>query len=257
MTILSLAKPALSQEVASDPLTDLAAWTPMTLKLPVHKKLSGYMEVQPRWHKLVKAHFTELLMRTGLDYELNKHVSVAGGYYITNRFDPETFREWRWWQQVEFRREINVLRFKNRARIEEMYCKDKWEGGLVRFRNQLHMTYQLPKSKWYLAASEEPFFYWNSPEHGPSRGFAQNRLFVGFGRKMTRYTRIEAGYLNRFGSGQGRKPDVTTHGLVVGVTIDLRELKLPRPKNWRLAGVFHRGSRIGRGQRLTSTAGGI
>jgi hypothetical protein len=100
-------------------------------------------------------------------------------------------------------------------------------------RHQIKITRQLGGTRWYLVSSEEPFFNLNSPEHGPVRGFSQNRLFIGIGRQLGEAVRMECGYMNQFKNGRHGKPDEFNHVLVAQLSIDLRKLKLPR--NWKLA----------------------
>lgn len=237
MSCLLAPLPTLASTTHQDDLLeqDIGSWNQVTLQLPIYRKLSGYLETQPRWQKLAEHKFTELILRNGLFYDINKHCSIGGGHYFTAMYNPHFATEQRVWQQANLSHSFGKLKLQDRIRCEEKY-RESWVGASVIFRNQIRLTYPIRKSHWYVAVSEEPIFNLNTPDHGPLKGFNQNRLFLGLGRQVNQYTRLECGYLNQYKNGRHGKPDRINHVLVAQVSIDLRKIKVPH--NWRLANLF-------------------
>ena len=229
---LTLVQSGYAKAIVGPADPDFGAWAPITLQVPIYRRLSGYFEAQPRWQRLPQWHFAEMITRSGLSYDLNSKWSVAGGYYFSPHFYPKLNMENRIWEQLSFSHQVGHWKFQNRTRLEEIWQKS-YEGASFRLRDQLKVSYQLGKSPWYMVAAEEPFFNIDSNDSGPERGFNQNRLFLGIGRQLGETTRIECGYLNQYKNGQDGKHDLINHVLIAQVAIDLRKLKLPQ--SWKLA----------------------
>jgi hypothetical protein len=70
----------------------------------------------------------------------------------------------------------------------------------------------------------------NTPESGPERGFAQNRLFIGLGKRINSYARIEVGYMNQYRNSKEPKPDVINHALVTQISLDFTSFKKSQTK---------------------------
>lgn len=203
---------------------DMGGWIPITVRFPIRRRLQGYFEVQPRWQRNHESKFSENIIRTGLGYEFSKSISVFGGYYYSAHYDPELNHENRLWEQITFSRKFGAYSVQSRLRMEESW-RPKYEGCSIRIRNQLRVTRDIAKTPYYVAVSDEPIINLNSPEDGPRGGFAQNRLFIGVGKKINSFTRIEVGYLNQFRNSPGKKPDIMNHALVAQVSLDFTALK--------------------------------
>lgn len=79
---------ATSKSTPIDIENDRGAWLPVSAKIPLFKNLFGYIECQPRWQKLHVSPFSENQMRAGIGYDINKNLSIAGGYFWSAHFDP-------------------------------------------------------------------------------------------------------------------------------------------------------------------------
>ena len=139
----------------------------------------------------------QLLLRPGINYEVNKHIELGAGYaYVpTYRYGlyplPASFTEHRLWQNVIIRNQIGKVSLQNRFRFEERFLRPRY-GYENRFRYLLGATIPL-KDPWYVTAYNEIFIP-AKPERYPT--FAdQNRLAVLIGRKMNPYWRAEVGYM--------------------------------------------------------------
>lgn len=199
--------------------TDKGYWAPITLRMPVYKRLEAYFEVQPRFQSTALKNISESILRPGLGLRLTKNLAVFAGYYWSSRFNEELDYDNRIWEQVSHSKKLGRWGIQNRFRLEHILPKDD-VGKATRLRHQLRVTYDIPKTKLYLAASEEPFFFLNSQENGPKQGFNQNRLTIAIGRRLNKYVRAEVGYLNQYRNNRGR-PDLMNHVLVTAVNIEL------------------------------------
>ncbi|MBI4534267.1 MAG: DUF2490 domain-containing protein [Candidatus Melainabacteria bacterium] len=223
MLTTQISKAASSSSKNPDP--DYSSWNSIPIQFPIHKKLGGYFEVQPRWSRLPVHNFAELVTRSGVTYDINKHASLAGGYYWTPLFNPKLNYDNRLWQQLTSSHHLSKLKLQNRVRFEEIW-RDQYDGTSVRFRDQLKFMYPIGETKWSIVGSEEPIWNVNTREHGPQRGWNQNRVFIGLGRQINAVTRIECGYLNQYKIGHNGKPNQVNHVLVAQLSLDLRKLKL-------------------------------
>lgn len=232
--IAAIASQSACEAATSGYANDCGAWLPVAAKIPIYKRIQAYVEYQPRWQRNHINHFSESIIRTGLGYEFNNHWSAFSGYYWSARMDKELNHENRLWQQVSYTTKHGRWQVQNRVRLEETWRK-KYEGASVRVRNQVRVAYTVGRSPWYLVTSEEPFFNLNSPEKGPESGLAQNRLFVGVGRKLNRYMRMEIGYMNQYQFNRTKVPDQMNHVLFSQVAFDFTAKKAkPETKLARL-----------------------
>ncbi len=203
---------------------DNGYWAPISLRSPIYKKWHATVEYQPRFQQAADNHLTESIVRLGTGYEFSKKFSIFGGLYYSSHFNEDLDWENRLWQQATYTTTIGRFTLQNRLRLEQTQ-KEEFEGSSWRFRHHLRVTMPLPKyRRWYLVASEEPFFNLNSPEDGPRRGFNQNRLYFGIGRQINRCTRIEVGYLHQYKNNRGSS-DLSNNLFLTSLMIDLTALK--------------------------------
>lgn len=216
---------------------DYGIWAPVSLKAPVWKKLEATLQLQPRFQHVPENNFTEGIVRAGIGCELNKRWSTFGGYYWSTHTNPAFNLERRLWQEVDYKHKLGSCSIQNRFRLEESQ-RESYVGSAIRIRHQISINYPIggKNSKYYLALSDEPFINLNEPENGPKRGFSQNRLFVGFGKRVKETVRVETGYLNQFRNNTGSTPDLVNHALVMQISIDLtRAKRRPNKSNMKLA----------------------
>jgi hypothetical protein len=173
-----------------------------------------HLEGQWRRHEL-GAKWQQLLLRPGVNYELNPNVMLTGGYaYIdTQRYGAfpvrYPFQEHRLFQQLILRHKAGAVDFQHRYRMEQRWLEEFRDlpGGFVerqRWRYQNRFRYfvkaSIPLSRnaaspWYLGLYDEVFVGF-APNAGASL-FDQNRAYAAIGYKLNRTTRVEAGYLQQ------------------------------------------------------------
>lgn len=213
---------------------DSGLWAPITLKAPIYEKWQASIEYQPRYQREPERNLTESIVRLGAGYEFNKKLSVFGGAYWSSHFNPELDWENRLWEQATYTCQLGRIALQNRLRLEQIE-REQYQGGFSRIRHQFRVTCPLPMRKnWYLIASEEPFFNLNSPGKGPPKGFNQNRLFLGIGRKVNSCTRWETGFLHQYKNNRG-KPDLINGVLLTQLSFDLTAIKANKSKQTKLA----------------------
>ncbi|MBY0504831.1 MAG: DUF2490 domain-containing protein [Bryobacteraceae bacterium] len=139
----------------------------------------------------------QLLLRPGINYEVNKHIEIGGGYAFvpTYRYGlnpiKSSFTEHRLWQNIIVRNKIGKVSIMNRFRFEERFLRPvlKYEN---RFRYLIRATVPI-KGPWYFTAYNEVFIP-VKPETHPA--FAdQNRTAALIGYKFAPHWRAEVGYM--------------------------------------------------------------
>ncbi|MBX9767627.1 MAG: DUF2490 domain-containing protein [Bdellovibrionales bacterium] len=193
---------------------DLQIWTPITLDIPIKRKLRGYFEVGPRVGDDA-SRIRQLLIRPGLEYRFNDHFSLFTGYLwqSTYQYNPsQVLHEHRTWQQILLEKNIKRLSLINRSRLEQRYFEDL-SGTGNRLRHLVKGNFRLSKL-FYLTTSNELFLNLNSVKDGPQRGIDQNRLFTGIGFKFGKNDRIEFGYQYQYVNRSDEFDDLANHALV-------------------------------------------
>lgn len=223
--------PVHAAAAATKSPADMGSWLPITLQVPLYKRLSLYSEIQPRLQRLPENHFTELQNRFGLSVDVTDNFSLTGGYFLAAHYNPVLNYENRIWEQATYTFKAGNFKVQNRTRLEQIW-RETYEGASWRFRHQIKITRPIGHSKWYVVGSEEPIFALNTIDKGPEQGLGQNRLFIGMGRNINRYMRVECGYMNHFRNGQRGKPDQFNNLLIAQLAIDLRKW---RPAQMKVA----------------------
>ncbi len=139
----------------------------------------------------------QLLIRPGINYEINKHVEIGGGYaYVpTYRYGTypirSSYTEHRLFQNLILRNKFGKVSLMNRFRFEERFLRPvlKYEN---RFRYLIKATVPL-KGPWYVTAYNEVFIP-VKPEVHPAFS-DQNRTAALVGYKVTPHWRAEVGYM--------------------------------------------------------------
>ncbi len=139
----------------------------------------------------------QLQLRPAINYEINKHFEIGGGYaYVpTYRYGTypirRSFTEHRIFQNLIIRNKIGKVSIQNRFRFEERFLRPvlKYEN---RFRYLIRATIPVNNS-WYVTAYNEVFIP-VKPERYPA--FTdQNRTAALIGKKLNAHWRVEAGYM--------------------------------------------------------------
>jgi hypothetical protein len=157
----------------------------------------------------------QLLLRPGLNYQLNKHILFTGGYAFvrSSRYGDlparAAFPEHRFFEQILIKHSIGKIPLQHRLRLEQRLVGivpapqaevDNWETR-NRFRYMLRADFPLPirtsaGKPFGIAVYDEPFFHF-----GSNRGIRyldQNRAYAAFTYKLTKSNRLEVGYLHQY-----------------------------------------------------------
>jgi hypothetical protein len=213
---------------------DYGSWLPITAKIPLYRHWFIWTELMPMFQRSHHPALSEMQIRPSLGYQFNPRWSLLGGLFWSPHFDKKVDNERMLWQQLSYSRKFDRVTIQNRFRPEEVW-RNSYQGCEVRLRNQLRVTYDLGRSSYYLAASDEPFYNLNDRPHGPVTGFAENRLFVGVGKRLNRFTRVEIGYMNQYKNNRTGGPDKSNHVLLASLNFDFTAAKPVR--QYKLASI--------------------
>jgi len=156
------------------------------------------LHLEGQWRRNdVLAKPQQLLLRPGINYEVNKHIEIGAGYaYVpTYRYGTypikNSFSEHRLWQNLIIRNKIGKVSIMNRFRFEERFLRAvlKYEN---RFRYLIRATVPI-KGAWYVTAYNEVFIP-VKPEVHPAFS-DQNRTAAMIGFKFRPHWRAEVGYM--------------------------------------------------------------
>ena len=178
----------------------------------------------------------QLLLRPGLNYDINAKVQVSGGYAFIDTYPygdfpaPTAFPEHRIWQQLLLRQTVGQASLAHRFRLEQRFVGitdanlpegDRLVGYSYRNRVRYYAKGIIPvgrggpDSDYFLAAYNEVKF--NFGRNTAMNVFDQNRAYVALGRKLPGFGTIEIGYLQQtVQQGNGRVFEFN-HTLQVGL----------------------------------------
>jgi hypothetical protein len=170
-----------------------------------------YFEFQPRWRDS-KRNFDQRLIRPALIYELSEDSSLWFGYANVQGYGKSSsLREHRLWQQYLIKYKVNdYLTIKSQTRTEQRYFVGYSDVG-YKIRQKVAFYIPFGKSSDYSALFyEEVHHNFNTTDYGASKGFEQNRFFLGVEWKPQKNLSIETGYLNQYFDNR-KQPDQSNH----------------------------------------------
>lgn len=156
----------------------------------------------------------QLLLRSGVNYQLTKNVQLSGGYTFLQTRPwgtiplPGTTHEHRAYEQITYNRRTWKLDFAHRVRLEQ-----RWMGVLgarrngpaeidffryqnrIRYQARTNIPLKLGDGKNYVGISDEVFF--NFGKNVDRNMFDQNRAYVALGRDVGHQTRLEVGFMEQ------------------------------------------------------------
>jgi len=164
---------------------------------PISEKYSIWNEIQYRDQK-VFGDFTQLIIRTGLNYSLSNQSQVLLGYaYIIADTEESSLYEHRIFQQGIHRHTYSSLGIQQRVRLEERFVEEK--DMTVRLRYFLGATFPLNMNVMntgavYASAFNEIFMNMSGT------AFDRDRIYGAVGYQWSPYIRTELGYMSQITS---------------------------------------------------------
>lgn len=205
--MLSLLFALITIASAQDRVTDNNAhgWYNYFGDHPVREgsKWGVHLEGQFRRHDVATA-WQQLLLRPGVNYTVNEHLMLTGGYcfaetwpYGDYPFTRGRFPEHRLWQQAQLRFPTKRVTFVTRLRFE-----NRWLGNAnnsdFRFENRFRAMQRIIvpiRGKTYFTAYDE-FWVYVKP-YVSNSAFDQNRAYAAIGYKPHKNLSVEVGYMNQ------------------------------------------------------------
>ncbi len=190
-----------------------------TIKL--EGKWSVHTDVQFRsTHQL--EHMNQILIRPGINYQLNKKMIVSGGYAYTHvravvAGESGYIADHRIWEQFMYNHRIKPIYTQHRFRLEQRFLtKPVLENGKVkggkdfyanRFRYFIRNIFPLQNKATFtkgafVALQNEVFLNFGNTENVNGKVFDQNRLYGAVGYRLAKQFDVEAGYMYQFVQGR-------------------------------------------------------
>lgn len=162
----------------------------------ISEKMSIHAEAQYRTYEF-GSNFNQLLLRTGLNYNISDNAMVTVGYgNITTDgtfIEPageENVNENRIYQQFVLRNTVGKFKFSHRYRLEQRFINRPQGNNTTEHRARyfLRLTYPL-NDTWFLTAYDEVFINLQNDF------FGQNRLYGALGYNVNQNVSLQMGYL--------------------------------------------------------------
>ncbi|WP_340063844.1 DUF2490 domain-containing protein [Ascidiimonas aurantiaca] len=196
--LLGYVLPGYGQNTGED---RLGSWYMYFGQNRIADKWSIHSEAQFRYYHLYD-NFNQLLLRTGLNYDITPEAMVTLGYaYIDTdptfedavpgeaSFLENTLKEHRIFQQFILRNKIKTVEVEHRYRLEQRFFEDSF-SSFTEHRARYRVLLTLPlNEKWFLSAYNEIFINLQDPL------FNQNRIYGAVGYRFKKNANIQFGYL--------------------------------------------------------------
>lgn len=180
-------------------------------------------DVIPRWQ--------QLLLRPGVNYEVNKSLMLTAGYAFvsTHRYGgypvAVPFPEHRIFQQALVKQPLGRWALSHRYRLEQRFLGEKRalpDGAreFVRWRYENRFRYMFRmmrplKGPWGVALYDE--FFLNFGRNVAANVFDQNRAYAAVTHSIGKASRIEVGYLNQVVQQRNGRIFENNHTLQVAI----------------------------------------
>lgn len=205
--------------------TNQHAWFSYFGDHPVSKRWELHLEGQWRRHDL-GLKWQQLLLRPGVNFELNPSVILTAGYGFVDTFQygdyPTAYRfpEHRLFEQVLVKHKVGKLDLQHRYRLEQRFFGVRSDQAINRidssryenrFRYLTRVNIPLTADKKYYIGTFDEFFL-NFGKNVAANVFDQNRAYVAFDFLLLKGPRSKSGTCCRlFNSGTGAFLNTTTH----------------------------------------------
>jgi len=202
--------------------SQFSGWLATFATIKTGKKTSVHADIQWRSSAQVE-HMQTLLIRTGLNYHLNKQWTATAGYaYTYNRRNVNDVSgyapEHRIWEQLQYGHRLNLLSMSHRLRLEQRFIgqstvennelKTDSYSYVNRIRYYIKTTAPFRRQKTFTRGmfallQEEVFLNFGNTDNANGKTFDQNRVFLALGYRLNTSFDIEAGYMNQYSAGRG------------------------------------------------------
>jgi len=207
-TVFSIYAQPANREIVNQPIE----WFSLASSIKIHNRVSLIADGQFRYTQSFDP--MQFQARTGIDFHLNKHLSVLAGYVYTWNpkygKQPAAFvnNEHRIYEQLNYKHSVGKFTLSHRIRIEQRYIQvhSVDQGGIIydngysmhvnRGRYRFNAVVPIKREKldaksFFLNVYDEVFISWGSPItfHEPD----QNRIFIGSGYQFTKLVNIQVG----------------------------------------------------------------
>ena len=203
LLLLFLALPLVSQTS-----TNTTGWYQYVGDHPISGHWGIHAEGQWRRDHVI-TDWEQLLLRSGVNYQVNKHLTLTLGHAYLRTFTygeipSDRTREHRIYQDFNFKHSVWRINWINRFRLEQRFTARErgynWAfAQRVRYQLQARIPLWAPRvdaSRFYLSLYNEFFFKFGS--HGGPRAFDQNRAYAALGINLKGKNQLEIGYLDRY-----------------------------------------------------------
>ena len=182
-------------------------WAGYYNNLLLNNKLSLASDIQIRT-KNWDQQFYQGLVRTGLNYKFNSHLSITGGFAFFKNAqyadkDLLLKNEWRPWQELSYQAKIKKINFSQRLRTEQRFMqlvsngeKSKNYQYIFRLRYRFEGQFPLLKDEIIFLIANEIMV--NPGYLNNKLFFDQNRSFAGLNFKMNAHTALQLQYVKIF-----------------------------------------------------------
>ena len=218
--------------------SQFSGWLASFATIKSGKKTSIHADVQWRSSDQVK-HMQTLLIRSGLNFHLNKQWTISAGYAFTyNRREVNDISgyapEHRIWEQLQFGHRFNTFSLSHRLRLEQRFIgqsvvqdnelKTDSYAYINRIRYFIKTTRPFRRQAnftrgMFALLQEEIFLNFGNTDNANGKTFDQNRLFLALGYRLKGSLDLEAGYMNQYSSGRG---DSFTNNHIAQVAVYIR-----------------------------------
>ena len=203
----------VSQPTYSGATDDFETWNAINLGGNFSKDWKGALELQGRFVDNV-SRLGVTIVRPSIGYNIDNHFSVWAGYLMQSNSTtakPNTYKiEQDAWQGLTWTANADdETKTEIRNRLEERFLPDNSDIS-YRWRTRFKAEHQfLNYPKWSIIGYDEMFVTLNNNINNMSlqSGPDQNRLYVGFGYKLTNLVKVEAVYQYQHVWGYATRPD--------------------------------------------------
>lgn len=147
--------------------------------------------------------FNQSFLLGGVGYQFSPAIAfyTGVGWIFGKNTQGQDYNEYRLWQQLNWQMwKVVQTTFDSRTRLEEKARTDQSDNR-VDLRQRFWLRIPIRHTHYYYSLFDEVFFNINPPSWGNNYFFYQNRAFLGIGKRLSKKTFLDCGYLNQYQLG--------------------------------------------------------